>query len=187
MNSPYKFRFATVLVLLVASNAATDAVPNAGLEVVVETFNEWQISQSVFCPEEPVLVRVTVTNVTSDPIGLLLGYGPTARAYFKVSDDSGTAVWDTDKIEQRKEEQHVRAHGMGRILVGHGEYSHRILNPKDSAFWTDTWKQRDLSRDLVSPGHYFAIMDYRWFESNGERQAVSTSPVEIVISAEDCF
>lgn len=170
--------------LLIGESASPENEPT--LETQLQVFDEWQISQSVFCPEEPVVVRVSVTNSGSDPIELRLGTGEYERAYFRVTNASGQAVWDTDEIDRLEEEAHIRDHGMGRIFVGRGEFRHRILNPSDTAFWISQWTQKDLNGDFVPDGKYVITMDYRWIYTNAGRVVASTAPLEIEITNEGC-
>lgn len=170
--------------LLIGDPANPENEPT--LETQLQVFDEWQISQSVFCPGEPVLVRVSVTNIGSDPIELHLGTGDYERAYFRITNTFGQAVWDTDEIDRLEDEAHSRDHGISRIFAGRGEYRHRILTPGNTAFWIDQWTQRNLNGDLVPDGKYVITMDYRWIYTIAGTVAVSTAPFEIEIASEGC-
>ena len=177
-----------LLLGLMANIAYSDSHQDVELDAVVESFDESQFTKSEFCPEALVLVRVTVTNRTARSQELVLKGGWQSRVYFNITDQDGDIVWDSDIVNQLKDqlenEAALRKTGIGTIVAD--AHTRRVLHPGDSVFWVESWDQRDMNGQLVPPDRYLVTMNYRWADSGDDHLEISSSPIEIVISDKGC-
>lgn len=134
-----------LFVLLLGISACVTA--NSGhieqIKTELLTFNDWQVSQTQFCPEEPIVVFAKVTNTLGKKLDLRLIPGDNNRVLVRIVNSNGAVVWDTDELDRIDERRHIEQHGMGRVVAGPGVY-HLALEAGASAFWISRWEQRDL-------------------------------------------
>ena len=162
-------------------------IVNDQLDTEIITFNDWQISQSRFCPEEPVVIYARISNVSTKAIELTLVPRDSNRALVLIKDSEGNVVWDTDTLDRLEEVRHAEEHGIGRIFAGPVFY-HKTLEPGATTYWISRWEQRDLEGELVPHGEYFVEVEYRWVRTgdDGDRKPVSIPPTKFVVSNVDC-
>lgn len=176
---------AVSFVCLLASSAFADE--GGMIRANASSFNGWRFSQTTFCPEEPIVINISVSNSGDTEEEMRLCGAEDDRVRIRVLDSSGAVVWDTDEAKAIEEEQYRREHGHPRIYVGDSnECAHAMLEPNESAFWTSQWLQHDMKGNLVPTGQYSIAVEYRWLFRNGERQPVRATPIEVTISDAHC-
>ncbi|HXF81606.1 MAG TPA: BsuPI-related putative proteinase inhibitor [bacterium] len=150
-----------ILVMLVAASAAPAPLSvqrMAGALAVTAS-----VAKATYAPGEPVVVQITIRNVSPDPLSLTFNSGQ--RFELTVRRPRGDEVWRW-------------SHDKAFIQV----VQTITLRPQEvRAFPPGIWDQRDFQGRMVDPGPYEVVVHF--LGRVGDRGGVALPPLPITIIA----